>query len=133
MSEVERITADGELLACIIRAEAQVEKTNFLTPPDYNFQVGFVVYPEGGRIAPHAHLPVERRIVGTFEVLVVRSGRCEVDIYDRARSCVATRELRRGDVMLVVEGGHSFRMLEDTTLLEIKQGPYAGDAEKELF
>lgn len=133
MGDVEQITSGGELLAYIIRAEARMDKTAFLTPPDYNFQVGFVVYPEGGEIAPHAHRPVERRVTGTFEVLIVRSGRCEVNVFDRERERVATRELRPGDVLFVVEGGHSFRMLEDTTLLEIKQGPYGGEAEKELL
>ena len=133
ITQVERITADGALLACIVRAEARTGETTFLTPPDYNFQVGLVVYPEGGQIAPHEHRPATRSVEGTFEVLLVREGRCEVDIYDRARRCVATRELRAGDLLLVVVGGHGFRMLEDTTLLEIKQGPYAGEGEKEQF
>ncbi len=133
MDEVEQIMSEGELLAFIVRAEARMDKTAFLTPPQQNFQVGFVVYPQGGQIAPHAHNPVERRVTGTFEVLVVRSGRCEIEVFNRARERVATRELRAGDLLFVIEGGHAFRMLEDTTLLEIKQGPYAGDAEKELF
>jgi hypothetical protein len=30
-------------------------------------------------------------------------------------------------------GGHGFRMLEDTVLLEVKQGPYGGQAEKSRF
>ena len=46
---------------------------------------------------------------------------------------VATRELKTGDVMLMVGGGHGFRMLEDTVLLEVKQGPYTGITEKRLF
>ena len=46
---------------------------------------------------------------------------------------IATRELATGDVMLMVGGGHGFRMLEDTVLLEVKQGPYTGVAEKERF
>jgi hypothetical protein len=46
---------------------------------------------------------------------------------------VAPRELNVGDVMLMVGGGHGFRMLEDTVLLEIKQGPYTGENEKERF
>ncbi|HEV2764971.1 MAG TPA: hypothetical protein VGV38_18455 [Pyrinomonadaceae bacterium] len=133
MTEVEHITAGGALLACIIRAEARMDETTFLTPPDYNFQVGLVVYPEGGHIRPHAHRPITRKVTGTFEVLVVRAGRCEVDFYDGSRERVATRELRAGDLLLVVEGGHGFRMLEGTTLLEIKQGPYAGESEKEQF
>lgn len=72
-------------------------------------------------------------MVGTSEVLVVRHGRCEVDFYADDLSLVATRELSAGDVMLMVGGGHGFRMLEDTVFLELKQGPYLGVDEKELF
>jgi hypothetical protein len=56
-----------------------------------------------------------------------------MDIYDDDRRLVATRELRKGDIMLMVGGGHGFRMLEDTVLLEVKQGPYTGLDEKERF
>ena len=60
-------------------------------------------------------------------------GDCEIDIYNDERELVATRELREGDIMLMVGGGHGFRMLEDTVFLEIKQGPYTGVDEKERF
>jgi hypothetical protein len=66
-------------------------------------------------------------------VLVVRQGCCEVDIYNDDRQLVATRELREGDIMLMVGGGHGFRMLDDTVFLEVKQGPYTGIDEKERF
>ncbi len=66
-------------------------------------------------------------------MLIVKRGRCEIDIYNDARELVATRELRQGDVMLMIAGGHGFRMIEDTILLEVKQGPYTGVDEKERF
>lgn len=56
-----------------------------------------------------------------------------MDIYNDDQVLVATRELRAGDVMLMVGGGHGFRILEDTVFLEIKQGPYIGLDEKERF
>jgi len=130
---VERIERNGRPLAVIIRAEMLPEKTTFLTPNEFKQQVGFVVYPRGGEIARHVHRPLERHLVGTSEVLVVRKGRAEIDVYDDDQSLVATRELRVGDVMLMVGGGHGFRLLEDTVLLEIKQGPYTGVDEKERF
>ncbi|MCK4727142.1 MAG: hypothetical protein KAT29_15120, partial [Anaerolineales bacterium] len=77
--------------------------------------------------------PLERHIVGTSEVLVVKKGRCQIDIYNDAQELVATRELRAGDVLLLVSGGHGFHMLEDTVFLEIKQGPYIELDEKEQF
>jgi len=133
VEHVEHIAWNGKPLAYIIRAEMNPEKTTFLTPSEFNLQVGFVVYPAGGEIARHIHLPLERQIVGTSEVLIVKKGRCLIEIYNDDREKVATRELRGGDVMLMVGGGHGFRMTEDTVFLEIKQGPYVGLEEKERF
>ena len=130
---VEHITDHGRPLAYIIRGSFTPEKTTFLTPPDFKQQVGYVVYPEGGVVARHTHKPLERHLVGTSEVLIVRHGRCVMDVYNDERELVATRELETGDIMLMVGGGHGFRMLEDTVLLEVKQGPYTGVDEKERF
>jgi hypothetical protein len=105
----------------------------FVTPNAATLQVGFVVYPAGGRIARHVHRPIERTISGTSEVLVVRSGACELDVYDSSHTLVATRLLTRGDVMVMLAGGHGFRVTEDAVLLEVKQGPYTGPDEKERF
>lgn len=133
MDHVEHITSDGTPLAYIVRAEIAPVQTTFLTPPAFKQQVGYIVYPAGGEVARHVHLPLQRQLVGTSEVIVVKSGRCEIDIFDDARQLVATRELRAGDVMIMIGGGHGFRMIEDTVLLEVKQGPYTGLVEKELF
>ena len=133
MEHVEHVYWNGKPLAYIIRAKINPEKTTFLTPPEFNLQVGFVVYPAGGEIKRHVHRLLERHIVGTSEVLVVCRGRCEIDIYNDDRELVARRELHKGDIMLMVGGGHGFRMQEDTVFLEIIQGPYTGLEEKELF
>lgn len=128
------IIADGEQPLCyIIRAEMQPAQTTFLTPDEFKQQVGFVVYPKGGEVARHVHLPLERRLVGTSEVLLLKKGRCLMDIYNDAQELISTHELKQGDLMLMVGGGHGFRMLEDTVFLEIKQGPYTGLDEKERF
>ena len=130
---VEIISAASGPLAYIIRGNQLPERTTFLTPPEFKQQVGFVVYPRGGEIQRHLHRPLERHLVGTSEVLILRRGRCEIDIYNNNQELVATRELRQGDVMLMVDGGHGFRMLEDTVFLEVKQGPYTGLDEKTRF
>lgn len=133
MELVEHISWEGRPLACIIRAEKIPEKTTFLTPSDFKMQVGFVAYPANGEVPRHVHAPVERHLIGTSEVLIVKKGRCEVDLYNDNRDLVGTRELRTGDILLIVSGGHSFHMFEDTVFLEIKQGPYMGTYEKERF
>jgi quercetin dioxygenase-like cupin family protein len=133
MELVEHITCDGKPLVYIIRAELSTERTKFLTPAEFKQQVGFVVYAAGGEIQRHVHNPIERHLVGTSEVLLVRKGRCEVDIYSDDRKLVATRQLRHGDIILTVAGGHGFRILEDTVFLEVKQGPYTGVDDKVRF
>ncbi len=130
---IEHIASEGITLVQIIRASMTPTQTQFVTPDESNHQVGFVVYPKGGAIARHIHRPISRHITGTSEVLVVRKGRCEIDIYDDNRALIATRELHTGDVVIMPRGGHGFRMLEDTILLEVKQGPYTGQDEKACF
>ena len=130
---IEIITAHGQILCYVIRGKTQPEKTTFITPPEDKQQVGFIVYPKDGVIARHIHRPLERHIKGMAEVLVVRIGHCQIEVYDEQKSLVAVRDLFQNDVIVMVGGGHGFRILEDTVLLEIKQGPYLGAADKELF
>jgi hypothetical protein len=132
-TEVEVIEAGGRALAYVVRAGGPVERTRFLTPDSAPLQVGYVVYPKGGAVKPHAHLPIQRTLRGTGEVIIVQRGRCEVDVFDDARVRVATRTLGAQDIVIFLDGGHAFRMLEDTVLLEVKQGPYGGPAEKAHF
>jgi hypothetical protein len=133
MKNVEHVLYDSKPLAYIIRRETIPEKTTFLTPSHFKQQVGFVVYPSGGEIQRHVHRPQERHLIGTSEVLLIRSGACEVDIYNNERELVATKELHEGDILLMIDGGHGFRMLQDTIFVEIKQGPYIGTDDKERF
>ena len=69
---IERITLDDQILAMIIRSGDYPAETTFYTPPESTMQVGHVVYPKGGQIDPHKHVPLERNIVGTAETLIVR-------------------------------------------------------------
>jgi mannose-6-phosphate isomerase-like protein (cupin superfamily) len=134
MENVELISSDkGQALCYVIRGNTSPEKTTFITPPDAKQQVGFIVYPKGGEIARHIHMPLERRIIGMAEVLVVRSGHCQIEIYDEQEKLVTVRDLYQNDVVLMVGGGHGFHIMEDTVLLEIKQGPYLGTQDKKLF
>jgi len=130
---LEWITHEGRPLVLLVRHGMMPPATTFPTQPEFNLQIGLVVYPAGGEVPRHLHLPLERHTVGTAEVVLVRKGRCLLDVYAPDRSLVATRELAEGDLMLMVGGGHGFRMLEDTVLLEVKQGPYTGLDEKERF
>jgi len=133
MDSVEHILISRKLVAIVVHSNVSPERTTFLTPDDASLQLGFIVYPEGGEVVRHYHLPVDRNLTGTAEVLVVRQGRCLLDLYTDELELFTTKELATGDVVLLLCGGHGIRMLENTTFLEIKQGPYCGVDEKHRF
>ena len=130
---IEHVRAGDQLIAIIVSSSHNPNATEFITSPELNLQFGFVKYPAGGRIQPHSHLPIERHTVGTNEILLVRSGRVLVTLHDDRRQVVAERTLEEGELLLMVSGGHGFEMLEDTIIMEVKQGPYMGVEEKERF
>lgn len=130
--EVEEVRDSVGLLALAIR-RGPPSATFFVTPPELNLQVGFIVYPDGGEVPRHSHENLHREIDGTHEVLVIRQGSCIATLYDERGELVRELKLSAGDVIVLVRGGHAFRMLEDTVFLEVKQGPYPGTDEKQRF
>ena len=132
-SPVEIIESDGVPLAYIIDPRWQPGETTFMTPGDFGLQMGMIVYGAGQDIPAHVHLPITRQVEGTSECIVVRKGRCRVTIYDSQRNFVAERDLEEGAIILLLGGGHGFHLYEDTILFEVKQGPYAGNKDKERF
>lgn len=117
----------------IVRGDPIPDETTFYTPRHIDLQVGKIVYPAQGHIARHTHRPVIRHVASTSEVLVVQKGRMILDIYTDDHAFLCAREVAAGDVVLLLSGGHGFHLLDDTVLLEVKQGPYVGPQEKELF
>jgi len=132
-NSVETISSDGKVYAYLISKKIKIDKTTFLVPQELNLQVGFIVYSAGGKVVPHIHCPLRRQIVGTSEVLIIQKGQCEVDVYDDGKRFIGTKRLSKGDIIIFVCGGHGVRMLKDTVLLEVKQGPFTGLPEKERF
>jgi len=90
-------------------------------------------HPKGKVISPHTHNLVSRQVLYTQEVLIVRKGSVEVSLYTSRKVFLTSRVLGPGDLILLCGGGHSFRMLKDTSMIEIKQGPYAGENDKTRF
>lgn len=121
------------LLAIIIRASFHKEGIEFLTPDAFSQQLGYMNRPTGYVIPPHVHNPVVREVQFTKEVLFIKSGKVRVDFYDDGQNYLESRILQQGDVILLAFGGHGFEMLEASEIIEVKQGPYAGEADKTRF
>lgn len=131
--QIERIIEDDVLLSCIIRSTYSPTRTMFVTEDHLLQQVGFIVYDEGETIAKHFHPKTRREIIGSSEVLILLKGSAILHIFDSQHDLVVSRRINRGDIVLLINGGHSFDLLADAVFLEIKQGPYLGKDDKILF
>ena len=130
---IESITHGNTQLALILRATYKRSGIEFLTPSNYSQQLGYMGRPKGYVIPPHIHNSVVREVAYTKEVLFIKSGRVRADFYDEDQRYFESRYLSTGDVILLAYGGHGFEMLEDSEIIEVKQGPYAGDGDKTRF
>ena len=133
MPIVDYITHSGAQLAVLVRASYCASGIKFFTTGDFSQQLGYMNRPSGYVIPPHVHNPVAREVQYTKEVLFIKSGRVRVDFYDDDQTYLESRVLETGDVILLAYGGHGFEMLEATEMIEVKQGPYAGDQDKTRF
>jgi len=130
---VERIEREGEMFALIVRKEFSAPGVNFFTPNELSQQLAHMRHPAGKVISPHVHNPVHRTVAYTQETLFIKRGRLRVDFFSADQVYLESRELRAGDVILLIKGGHGFEVLEDLEMIEVKQGPYAGDNDKTCF
>ena len=130
---IENIVNGLEPIALIIRAQFDEPGIHFFTPPSFSQQVASMTHPKGKKIAPHVHNFLSRQVFYTQEVLIIRRGRLKVNLYSSEKEFFGDRILEAGDVILLCGGGHSFEMLEETSIIEVKQGPYLGVEDKTRF
>lgn len=130
---VYKIIHQDKLLALIIKSNFNEPGIHFFTPEEFSQQLAYIRHPAGKIISPHIHNIVRREVTSTQEVLYIKRGKLRVDIYDENQNYLNSYILETGDMILLANGGHGFEVLEDIEMIEVKQGPYAGEADKYLF
>jgi hypothetical protein len=127
------IEQDKKILAIIIKANFKSEGIKFFTPNNFSQQLGYMKREKNYLIRPHLHNSVTREVKYTKEVLFIKSGKVRVDFYNEKKKYFESRILEKGDVILLAYGGHGFKMIEPSEIIEVKQGPYSDSLDKSLF
>lgn len=130
---LQHITHNDQILSIIIRHNFHKDGIEFFTPNDFSQQLAYMKRPKNYLIPPHIHNAVPREVLYTKEVLFIKSGKVRVDFYDDEQNYLKSSILEQGDVILLAFGGHGFYMLEESEIIEVKQGPYAGEQDKVRF
>ena len=129
----EVIKHNNILLGMIIRKSDEKEGVNFFTPDEFQQQIGILKLPQDHRFQPHIHNKIKREIFYTYETLVIRKGKLRVDFYDTEQNYLFSDVVSTGDILMLAEGGHGFKVLEEIDFVEIKQGPFLGEKDKFKF
>lgn len=130
---IAKIESNGRLLGLIVSHGFDKPGITFFTPNELSQQLAYMRHPAGKIIEPHVHNPVPREVQYTQETLFIKRGKLRVDFYDEQQTYLESRILVAGDVILLMTGGHGFEVLEEIEMIEVKQGPYAGDQDKTRF
>ena len=125
--------SENNIVSIIVRNDFEKEGVSFFTPDFFSQQLAFMRHPTNKAISPHVHNPVSREVLFTKEVLFIKKGKLRVDFYDEDKNYLESKILVSGDVILLACGGHGFKVLEEVQMIEVKQGPYAGDKDKTRF
>lgn len=110
----------------VVHLDPGQQQATFVTDPGLPQQVAVILYGEGAEVPAHVHLPQTRTIRGTQEVILVRKGVLLLCVYTSDGKWVASKTLSRGEVAVLVSGGHSLAALTEAEIVEVKTGPYYG-------
>lgn len=124
-----------KLLHIINKFEEISDRTNVI-PNDNFLQLATLRMEEGTKFRPHQHIwkpsPTEKVIAQ--ESWVVIKGSVKVFMYDIDGELLTTEIITQGDCSITLEGGHTYEILEeDTVVYEYKTGPYMGIEHDKVF
>ncbi|MDD5493039.1 MAG: hypothetical protein PHV60_10245 [bacterium] len=130
---IETITHNDSTVAIIIYKDHHTPGIEFITPENFSLQLGSMTRPAGYEIVPHIHNLVQRETIGTQEVLFIRSGRIEIDFYSFEQEYLQSRVLTAGDTVLLAGAGHGINIMEESEIIEVKNGPFVAGSDKGRF
>ena len=124
-----------KLLHRINRLEEISSRTDVCDSHQF-IQLATLKMEAGKTFRPHQHIwkptPVEQIIAQ--ESWVIIQGSVEVSFFDTDGTLLEKQLINRGDCSLTFEGGHTYLILEDDTIVyEYKTGPYQGQELDKVF
>jgi hypothetical protein len=123
--EIIKIDEEDVLLSIVIRQIRQSSGTEFFTNPEQILQVGLIHVSPDRQVLRHRHNSLERKTLGTSEVLLVLDGKVKLEVFSvNSDALIKSIDLFEGDLVVLIAGGHSFSSEIKSAMLEVKNGPY---------
>ena len=125
----------GKLLHIINRFD-EIGKRTDVAPEDQFIQLATLRMEKGKTFRPHKHIwkPASKLEVIAQESWVVIQGSVKIFMYDLDDKLIGTEIINQGDCSMTFEGGHTYEILEENTVVyEYKTGPYTGVENDKVF
>ena len=90
-------------------------------------------HKKGYIIKPHRHNKRITKIIRTTEVILLLKGSLRADFYNEKRKYLFSKIINQKDIIMLVHGGHGFKVLKNVEMVEVKQGPYSQKKDKIKF
>ena len=120
---------EKDKLLHIVNRLKDIEDRIDIVPSENFIQCAALKMEKDKTFKPHRHIKKERHYKEQIaqESWVVIKGSVKCILYDLDNAILATPVLRAGDASFTLEGGHTYEILEDNTIVyEYKTGPYEG-------
>ena len=131
---IEKILHKKILFALIIRRQFRKKSgINFFTSKEATQQFGFMKHKKNYIIKPHKHNKRLTRILRTTEVILLLKGTLRVDFYNDKYKYLFSKKINERDIIMLIHGGHGFKVLKNVEMIEVKQGPYSLSSDKIKF
>ena len=125
----------NKLLHLINRLDEINDRTN-VAPKNQFLQLATLKFNKGKTFHPHKHIwksPNNEKIIAQESWIIIK-GSVKIYMYDIDDKLLDEEILFPGDCSMTFEGGHTYTMLEEETIVyEYKTGPYNGQSNDKVF
>ena len=131
---IEKVLHKNKLFALIVRGKFRKKSgINFFTSKKATQQFGYMKHKKNHIIKPHNHNKRLTKILSTTEVILLLKGVLRVDIYENKKKYLFSKIIKEKDIIMLVHGGHGFKVLKNVEMIEVKQGPFSLSSDKTKF
>ena len=121
------IKSGEELFAVIVDLESIQEGAFPVTDPRGSIQLLLMKRKSGHVVAKHSHKKITKTTQQPQEAIVVIKGTIEASIFDEKGDLIEKKGVTAGQCLLIIQGAHEVRVMEDALMYAFKDGPFVDD------
>lgn len=96
---IKRFFYNNELIAFVIKRDYTKEGITFFTDDEFPEQIAYMSHKKDTVVMAHVHNKIERKILVTQEVLILKKGKIRLDLYNENKEYIESYIAEAGDII----------------------------------